>query len=174
MSDDLLALLYASLFLGAVLVASFILWFRFRDRPVWDKVLFGLATAMMAILIGARYSFKGSGQAVISIPMIPSLLVYLWFAGLWGTRRERAAIYQWGIRHGVHITSLDRTYELGPGGRRLVAEYRIVARRVSDGKILTGRVLTGRRTTSRQGFDVFWEGEVPPQHLHRPPGEGGP
>ena len=167
MNDDLRALLYGSMLLGAVVVASFILWFPFRDRPAWDKALFGLASVGMAILIGMRTLLPSGVRDIVSFALVPSLVVYLWFGGLWGTRRERAAIYHWGVRNGYHITSLDRTYDLAPAGRRLTAEYRIVARRVSDGQIRIGRVLTGRQSTSGQGFDVLWQGEVPIQRLKK-------
>ena len=174
MSEDLLALLYASLVLGSIILASFILWFQFRDRPGWDTLLFGLASVSMGVIVGIRYLPRNFEQKILSYAMIPWLLIYLWFGGLWLTRRERAAIYQWGIQNGYHITGLDRTYELGPGGSRLVAGYRIVARRISDGQIRIGHLRTGSRSTSGQGFDVLWQSDVPIQHLHRPKEEESP
>jgi hypothetical protein len=169
MEDSVCTVFYGSLTLGTLIVASFIAWSQLRDRPGWDGALFGVASLAIAILFGLRFTLHSVAQAVVGFAFMPSLFIYLWFAGLWSARRQRAAIYRWGARHGYHITSLDSTYSMSPGFRRMNSGYRIVARRLSDGQIRVGRILTGSLSTSGQGFDVLWEGEIQPHHLHAPP-----
>jgi hypothetical protein len=167
-SGNLSLFFYGSWILGGVIVASFIAWSQLRDRPAWDGALFGAASLAMAIFIGVFLYLDSFERGVLTFSLIPSLFIYFWFTGLWTVRRERAAVYRWGVRHGYRITSLDRTYSLGQRFR-MHDGYRIVARRLSDGQLRVGRVLLGDRRISGGEFNVLWEGEISPHHLHAPP-----
>jgi len=157
MSELLSLLFYGSFALVGVIVVSFLLWFRLRNQPRWDSGLFVAASAAMAVLAAGMFLLGGAGL-ILAIPVVPSLGIYLWFSALRRSRRQHAAILRWAAREGYVVTSLEQTTVM-TSMQRLASEYRIVARRRSDGRIRSGRVLTDRSISNR-GFEVVWDAEV--------------
>jgi hypothetical protein len=181
MNDHFWMAFTASFWVGLVILVTFILWFQLRDRPKWDLGLFVVASIAFGFFLLLHTLLQTWNWPGMGFGIVPVFGLYGWFFVLWRTRQERASIYRWGQRHGFHITSLDRIEVYRPGSRYAQSEYRIVARGVSDGRIRVGRVIPGVPGRSQEGFEVLWEGEVKPIHLHRPqphpekrPEEGGP
>jgi len=153
----LLSLIFTGSFgLAAVVVLSFVLWFQLRESPGWDTGLFAAASVAMGILVAVTL-LLGPMAVVMIFSVGPSLPVYLWFAALRRSRRRRAAILRWGARNGYRITSVEATTVLDGSTGRLRPEYRIVARRTSDGVVRIGRACFVTPSRSGQGFDVVWE-----------------
>lgn len=149
------------------LVLTFAFWFRFRETPSGDMTCIVVGTACAAALLLSAQMFKAAG-CLGGIFQVPGLIVYLWFAGLWGSRRSQVQIRQWGRRHGYRIVTIEQQYNTR-GAYSSGPDYRILARRLSDGQVLVGEVYLGA-----PGFRVHWI-PVPAKHLpHGHPGGAGP
>jgi len=92
---------------------------------------------------------------------LPGLIVYLWFMELWTSRRQQARLRQWGNAHGYKIISLERRWEANSrsGSIRSRADYRITARRRSDGQFLIGWAYP-----TLLSFEVLWD-PIPTRHV---------
>jgi hypothetical protein len=93
---------------------------------------------------------------------LPGLIVYLWFMGLWINRRQQARLRQWGKAHGYKVITVERWDDGSPSSPiRSRAQYRITARRLSDGQFLIGWVYP-----MLLNFDVLWD-PLPTRHVGR-------
>lgn len=85
MQEALRLIFPGSFVLAAIIALSFMAWFAFRDRPLWDTALFATASAAMAILVISVY-LLGPLAIALAFSTPPSLVLYLWF---WALRRAR-------------------------------------------------------------------------------------
>jgi drug/metabolite transporter superfamily protein YnfA len=157
-----------------LLIACFASWFWLRETRTGDWVCAIAATISAGLLTLSSWAM-GSLGCLGGIFGFPSLIVYLWFMALWTSRRHQAHLRQWGKARGYKVISVERRWEANSrsGSIRSRAEYRITARRRSDGQFLIGWAFP-----TLLGFDVIWD-PIPTRHvgtgLHVPnPPHAGP
>jgi len=141
-----------------VLVLTFIFWFRLRESPSGDLACVIVATCCAGFLY-LSIRMLGNAGCIGGIFGLPGFGVYFLFMGLWGGRRSQVRLRQWGRRHGYRIVTIERQYNTSRGVYSATPEFRILARRLSDGQVLVGEVYVGP-----SGFQVHWI-PVPPKHL---------
>ena len=163
-ATQILGLQAGSLF---VLILTFVFWFRLRESPSGDMVCAVVATCCAGLLY-LSIRMLGNAGCVGGILGLPGFAVYLWFIGLWGSRRSQIRLRQWGRRHGYRIVTIEQQYDSSSGAYSSRPEYRILARRLSDGQVLVGEVFIGP-----SGFQVHWI-PVPPKHLPHGHGTAAP
>jgi hypothetical protein len=170
---------YGALACVGAIVVAFIAWFSLRKSPGGDTACIAMATLAEVLLVLIATSDRVLSPCLGPFIVGPGSLIYLWFLGLWASRRTLADVYRWGRQHGYHVTSVERTmgYPYDSMGRQ--ASYKIVARNVHDGRIRVGWVWVGRVLTGyRDPVQVHWEGEIPVHgpgvHPHHPGRPGAP
>jgi hypothetical protein len=158
-NETLVQLFYLQGACLALLIACFISWFWLRETRAGDLVCVIVATVSAGLLY-LSYRAMGSMGCLGRIFGFPGLIVYLWFIALWTSRRQQARLRQWGKAHGYKVISLERRWDATRRGSiRSRAEYRITARRRSDGQFLVGWAFP-----TLLGFDVLWD-PIPTRHV---------
>jgi len=146
----------------ALILACFAAWFWLRETRTGDLTCVIAATVSAALLFLSTRVLGHLG-CLGGVFGLPGLVLYLWFIGLWTRRRDQAHLRQWGKTHGYKIINIERRWgaDNRSGSIRSRAEYRITARRRSDGQFLIGW-----SCSSVLGVDVLWD-PIPTRHVGR-------
>ena len=158
--ETIVLLLYCQAACLGLLIACFASWFWLRDTRTGDLTCVITATLSAALLFFSNRAMGDVG-CLGGICGLPGLIVYPWFFGLWINRRQQARLRQWGKAHGYKVISVERRWDAHSqsGSIRSRAEYRITARRFSDGQFLIGWAYP-----TLLNFDVLWD-PLPTRHV---------
>lgn len=158
-ASSLAILFYSQVACLALLIVSFVSWFRLRDTPQGDLVCFGAATACLVLLIVSTMALGPLGCAG-AVCALPGLIVYLWFGALRRHRRQQSRIRQWCRQQGYRIATVEaQPFPQRAGSIRDRAQHRVTVRRIADGQFLVGWIVD-----SAAGFEVIWD-PVPTKHV---------